>query len=292
MAHYELAGRIVAITGSTGGLGNALATELRKRGANLALMDINGDALVTQAASLGGSAVARAYRVDVRDLPTLEAAMDAAAAEFGRLDVVIAGAGVEVMSPMALMRPDEFERTIDIHLTGVWRTFRAALPHVQSTQGYLLAISSMAAFVHSPLQAPYAASKAAIWAMSDSIRLELRHVGVDVGTVHPTFFRTPMMDRVLANPAGRRLWGEHKSPLWRMVPLELVVAETVAAIERRAAMTVIPKRVGPVARAAGLARPLIDRIGWPGSTIEQTIGLVGAPAGKVARHASQQRERV
>jgi hypothetical protein len=77
-----------------------------------------------------------------------------------------------------------------------------------------------------------------------------------------------------------------------MVPLELVVAQTVAAIERRAAMTVIPKRVGPVARAAGLARPLIDRIGWPGNTIEQTIELVGAPAGKVARHASEQRERV
>jgi NAD(P)-dependent dehydrogenase (short-subunit alcohol dehydrogenase family) len=289
MTHYELAGRTIALTGATGGLGSTLAAALRTRGTNLALMDLDPDALAVQSARLGGPAVARAYRVDVRDLSTLEAAMDAAAADFGRLDVVIAGAGVEVMSPMALMHPAEFERTIDINLTGVWRTFRAALPHVQSTKGYLLAISSMAAFVHSPLQAPYTASKAGVWAMSDSIRLELRHLGVDVGTIHPTFFSTPMMDRVLANAAGRRLWGGHQTALWKMVPLKLVVAETIAAIERRAAMTVVPKRIGAIARAAGFARPLIDRIGWPADTIEQTIELVNVPSAEARPVAPRQR---
>lgn len=288
MTHYELAGRTIALTGATGGLGSALAGELRTRGANLALMDLDPDALAVQAVRLGGPGVARAYRVDVRDLSTLEAAMDAAAADFGRLDVVIAGAGVEVMSPMALMHPAEFERTIDINLTGVWRTFRAALPHVQSTKGYLLAISSMAAFAHSPLQAPYTASKAGVWAMSDSIRLELRHLGVDVGTIHPTFFSTPMMDRVLANAAGRRLWGGHQNAPWKMVPLEGVVAETIAAIERRAAMTVVPKRIGAIARAAGFARPLIDRIGWPADTIEQTIELVNVTSAEARPVAPRQ----
>jgi NAD(P)-dependent dehydrogenase (short-subunit alcohol dehydrogenase family) len=292
MARYELAGRTIAITGATGGLGNALASELRTRGANLALMDLDDDALALQAASLGGPAVARPYRVDVRDLSTLEAAMDGAAAEFGRLDVVIANAGVEVMSPMALMDPSDFERTIDINLTGVWRTFRAGLPHVQNTEGYLLAISSMAAFVHSPLQAPYTASKAGVWAMSDSIRLEVDHLGVDVGTIHPTFFHTPMMDRVLANAAGRRLWGEHKNALWKMVPLELVVADTVAAIERRAAMTVVPRRITAVARAAGFARPLIERIGWPKDTIERSIDLVNVTNARPSPPAAATAQKV
>jgi NAD(P)-dependent dehydrogenase (short-subunit alcohol dehydrogenase family) len=187
------------------------------------------------------------------------------------------------------MHPAEFERAIDINLTGVWRTFRAALPHVQSTKGYLLAISSMAAFVHSPLQAPYTASKAGVWAMSDSIRLELRHLGVDVGTIHPTFFSTPMMDRVLADAAGRRLWGGHQNALWKMVPLELVVATTIAAIQRRAAVTVVPKRIGAIARAAGFARPLIDRIGWPADTIEQTIELVNVPNAEARPVAPRQR---
>jgi NAD(P)-dependent dehydrogenase (short-subunit alcohol dehydrogenase family) len=292
MARYELAGRTIAITGSAGGLGSALATNLRSRGANLALIGQEPDALELQAASLGGPTVARAYRADARELSTLEAAVDAAAADFGRLDVAIANAGVEVLSPMALMDPSEFDRTIDINLSGVWRTFRSALPHVQATQGYLLAISSMAAFVHSPLQGPYTASKAGVWALCDSIRLEVRHLGVDVGTIHPTFFKTPLMDRVLANPAGRRLWGEHKNALWKMVPLDLVVAETVAAIEHRAAMTVVPRRINAVARAAGFARPVIDRIGWPGDTIEQTIELVEDSPRQVTRRSTGQLQRL
>ena len=186
MAHYELAGRIVAITGSTGGLGNALATELRKRGANLALMDINGDALVTQAASLGGSAVARAYRVDVRDLTTLEAAMDAAAAEFGRLDIVIAGAGLEVMSPMALMRPDEFERTIDINLTSHHSLIRACVPYLTlGLNPAIVVIASKNVPAPGPGAAAYSAAKAGLTQLARVAALELGPKGVRVNVLHP-----------------------------------------------------------------------------------------------------------
>lgn len=271
MPRYNLAGRTIAITGATGGLGGALATRLRAKGANLALLDLDADALDAQATRLGGPAVARPYVADVRDLEALEQAMSAIAADFGRLDVVIAGAGVEPMSTMALMDPEEFERIIDINLTGVWRTFRAALPHVQQHQGYLLAISSMAAFIHSPLQAPYTGSKAGVWAMCDSIRLEVRHLGVDVGTLHPTFFHTAMMDRVLDDPAGRRLWGEHTSWPWKMVPFETVLDDTVSGIERRAKLIVVPKSNRLAARAPGLVRPLIDHFGWRRNPIPETI---------------------
>lgn len=72
------------------------------------------------------------------------------------------------VAPMATLNPAAFERVIDINLTGVWRTFRAALPHVSGHGGYLLAISSLAAFAHSPLQSSYTASKAGVWAMCDS----------------------------------------------------------------------------------------------------------------------------
>ncbi|WP_416769314.1 SDR family NAD(P)-dependent oxidoreductase [Pseudomonas sp. RHF3.3-3] len=66
------------------------------------------------------------------------------------------------------------DQVIDINLNGVARTFRAALSHVKARQGYLLAVSSMAAFVHSPLNTAYTASKAGVWALCDSLRLELR----------------------------------------------------------------------------------------------------------------------
>lgn len=68
MSRYDLAGRTVVLTGSTGGLGAALATELRSRGANLALIDLHADAVATQAASFGSPAVARGWTADVRDL--------------------------------------------------------------------------------------------------------------------------------------------------------------------------------------------------------------------------------
>ena len=90
MSRYNLTGRTVVITGSTGGLGSALADALRARGANLALLDLNLEAVKAQAEQLGGGTVARGFWADVRDLGSLEIAMMGAAEHFGRLDIVIA----------------------------------------------------------------------------------------------------------------------------------------------------------------------------------------------------------
>jgi NAD(P)-dependent dehydrogenase (short-subunit alcohol dehydrogenase family) len=276
MTRYDLAGRTVAVTGSTGGLGTALAEALRARGANLALLDLDADQAQKQARALGPDTVAHGWRADVRDLDSLEAALTGAADHFGRLDVVIANAGIDTIAPMATLDPAAFERVIDINLTGVWRTFRAALPHVEQHRGYLLAISSMAAFAHSPLQIPYTASKAGVWAMCDSIRLEVRHLGVGVGSAHPTFFRTPMMDDVVADPAGRQLWGGNDKGLFKMVPIDTVVDALVAGIEKRAKLIVAPKAHTLVAKAPGLFRPIFDRA-FRDSSIARAVELA-APA--------------
>jgi NAD(P)-dependent dehydrogenase (short-subunit alcohol dehydrogenase family) len=172
-------------------------------------------------------------------------------------------------------------------LTGVWRTFRAGLPHVQTHRGYLLAISSMAAFVHSPLQAPYTASKAGVWAMCDSIRLELRHLGVGVGSAHPTFFRTPLMDDIVADPAGHELWGGNEKGLWKMVPLQTVIDGLVRGIEQRAAQIIIPKTLTPTAKAAGLFRPIVERIGFRPSSIQRAIQLASPTGWKDNRAISR-----
>ena len=276
MHRYDLTGRTVAITGSTGGLGASLAAALRARGANLALLDLNGAATEAQAGTLGGAGVARGWSADVRELSTLQVAIAEAAEHFGRMDIVIAAAGVAVMAPLATIDPGAYERVIDINLNGVWRTFRAGLPYVQQQEGYLLAISSMAAFVHSPLQASYTASKAGVWALCDSLRLEVRHLGVGVGSVHPTFFRTPMMDDVLADPAGRELWGGNEKGLWRMVPLQTVITDIVNGIERRADLIAIPKSNTLIAKAPGLFRPFFDRFGFRGQTVPRAIELASS----------------
>ncbi len=224
----ELRGATVLITGAAGGLGRALATELHARGARLALLDMDGPAAQTVAAELGPGEVARGWQADVRDLDALQHTFGEVAEHFGQIDVVIAGAGITTMAPIQTLEPDAWERVIDINLHGVWRTFRAALPYVRERRGYLLAISSMAAFVHSPLQGSYAASKAAVWALCDSTRLELRHEGVGVGSLHPTFFRTPMMDDVVADPAGQRVWGGNRGGVWGMTSIDGVVRRAIA----------------------------------------------------------------
>lgn len=270
---YDLDGRTVVITGSTGGLGTEVARALRERGAKLALLDLDQDAVDAQALALGGEDVARGWVTDVRDMATIEAALAGAHDHFGRIDVVVANAGIECMAPMSKLSLETFERIVDINLTGVWRTFRAALPYVTEQRGYLMAISSMAAFIHSPLQGGYTASKAGVWALCDSTRLEVRHLGVDVGSVHPTFFPTPMMDNVHGDPAGIKLWGGNKKGLWKMVSRESVVADIVNGIEKRSSLVVCPKRNTLVARTPGMFLPLIERIGFPGRTVPEAIDL-------------------
>jgi NAD(P)-dependent dehydrogenase (short-subunit alcohol dehydrogenase family) len=281
MARYDLAGRVVAITGSTGGLGSAIAKALLQKGARLALLDLDGAATAAQAKALGDDRQARGWPVDVTSLASLQTAMDEAARHFGGIDIAIANAGISVVESILTAGTGRFEHVLDVNLNGVWRTFRAALPHVEPRQGYLMAISSMAAFVHSPMQASYTASKAGVWAMCDSIRLELRHLGVGVGSVHPTFFPTPMMDVIHTDPVGKRIWRGNKSGIWKMVSLESVVDAIVRAIEAREDMIVVPKRNWLVARMPGLLRKIIEWMGFTDGEIAQMIRPAAERAGKV-----------
>ncbi len=199
--------------------------------------------------------------------------MEGAANHFGRIDVVIANAGVEVVAPMAKTDPKTFERVIDINLNGVWRTFRAGLPYVQREKGYLLGVSSLAAFFHSPLQASYTASKAGVWALCNSIRMEVKHLGVGVGSVHPTFVNTAMLANMHADPAGLKLWEGNKSLFFKSITPEVVVDGIVRGIERRSQTIVIPSSNNLPVRAPGLFRGVIEKFGFKQKNITEAIDL-------------------
>lgn len=272
MKRYELDGRVVVITGATGGLGRAAAEALKARGAKLALFDLDSATVDRMAAELGGPTIAAGWVANVRSIESLDAAMKAAAAHFGGIDVVIAGAGIGIPGSLETMDPRDFDRVIDINLNGVWRTFRAALPEVKKRRGYLLAISSMAAFIHSPLNVHYTASKAGVWAMCNSARLELKHEGVGVGTFHPTFFKTPMMDALVDGPCSTLVWNNHQG-VWQYVALEEVVDALVDCIENRRETVAVPRRNAVVANAPGLARKLVERFGFKRERVAQAMRL-------------------
>lgn len=264
--------KVIAITGSTGGLGNALCIELQKRGAKLALMDVDFEKVSLQARNFSEAHV-KAIEIDVTNMACVEKAMAIANEYFGKIDIVIANAGITHMAPMVTTDSKDFERVIDINLNGPWRTFKAALPYVSKEQGYLAAICSLASFVHCPLQASYAASKAGLHAVCNSIRLELKHLNVGVGSFHPTFFPSPLMEDVVNNPVGNKLWGGNANGPWKMITVDEVVRDIVAGIETREEMVVIPRRKTIVAKAAGFFRKYIEKRGFKGSEIQEAIDL-------------------
>lgn len=265
----QLNGKVILITGSTGGLGRAACEALRARGAKLALLDLNLEAVQAQAEELGGPEFAAGWAADVCSMESLEGAFSKAAGHFGHIDIVIANAGLAHTAAAEATDPSYFEKVVDVNLTGAWRTFRAALPYVKESRGYLMAVSSMAAFVHSPLNTGYTATKAGVWAMCDSLRLELKQYGVGVGTIHPTFFQTPMME---GNPCSDLIWNQHQG-MWKFVALQEVVNGLVTGCEQRRDMVVVPKQNTLVARAPGLMRRLVERLGFDDAKVAQAVQM-------------------
>ena len=130
----------------------------------------------------------------------------------------------------------------------------------------------MVAYVHPPLLASYAASKAGVAAMADVVRLEMRAVGVTVGSVHPVIFRTPMIGNALSSPAAVELVKDFTGA-FKTVELDTVVNEIVHGIERRAKRTVVPRHNGPAALIPGLAQAAAERLLFRPRTIARAIEL-------------------
>jgi NAD(P)-dependent dehydrogenase (short-subunit alcohol dehydrogenase family) len=256
-ARWDLAGRTVFITGAARGIGAESARQLSRRGANLALAGLEPERLEALAGELGDGAAWG--EVDVRDADALNGAVAAAAERFGGIDAVIANAGIRPPSAtVATVEPGDFERVIDINLLGVWRTVRAALPHLVERRGYALGIASLAAALHSPMMAPYAAAKAGVEAFMNSLRLEVEGKGVAVGTGYFGFIDTDMVREAFAQRGADRL--TERSPAFMLRPLPVAVAGKAIAdgIERRARRVYAPKWILPALMASGTFQHVAD----------------------------------
>ncbi|MBV8932425.1 MAG: SDR family NAD(P)-dependent oxidoreductase, partial [Kutzneria sp.] len=161
-----------------------------------------------------------------------------------------------------------FERTVEVNLLGVWRTVRAVLPHLISSRGYCLVVSSLAAVVHAPGMAAYSASKAGCAAFADSLRAEVRHLGVAVGVAYFSWIDTDMVNSSEGHPAlsglrGRRLPG----PLGRKYPVSDVARAVLAGVNRRAPRIYVPGWAGGARLLWGLLDRLWTRIAPIGAAV-------------------------
>ncbi|MBV9412385.1 MAG: SDR family NAD(P)-dependent oxidoreductase, partial [Acidimicrobiia bacterium] len=178
--HPQLAGRRVLITGAARGIGAALAQRLYARGARVAIAGLEPDLLAGVAASVQGPW----WECDVSDREQVDTVVDVAAEGLGGLDIVVANAGIAAQVPLVGGNPALFEKIIAVNLLGSYYTLRAAGRHVCHPQGYALAVSSLGAAVHLPLMGAYSASKAAVEALGNTLRQELRPTGARVGVAY------------------------------------------------------------------------------------------------------------
>jgi NAD(P)-dependent dehydrogenase (short-subunit alcohol dehydrogenase family) len=248
----SLEGRRVLITGAARGIGAALTRRLTERGARIAAVGLEDDLL----AQLGA---AHHARCDVTDREQVDRAVADAVGALGGLDVVVANAGVAAQLPLIGGDPEVMERTIAVNVLGVYNTLRAAGPHVSHNGGYALAISSVGAVVHLPLMGAYSASKAAVEALGNTLRIELRPSGARVGVAYFAEIDTDMTSRGFSTEAAEVLTKNLK-PVMRVAPLHVAIDALERGIERRSRRIVAPRRAAPLLPARMLVQPVVDLV--------------------------------
>jgi Dehydrogenases with different specificities (related to short-chain alcohol dehydrogenases) len=189
----SLSGRAAVVTGGARGIGYAIAGRLLAAGASVVLADRDAEAAAKAAARLGEGAVAHAADMtreeDVRSL------MEATVARFGTLDILVNNAGITGASvPLWEQTDAEWARVMDVNLTAVFRTCRAAVPVMRAQKrGAIVNVASIAGKEGNPNLVPYSASKAAVIALTKALAKEVIHDGVRVNAVAPAVIETELL---------------------------------------------------------------------------------------------------
>lgn len=249
----SLAGRRILITGAARGIGAALAERLHARGALPALAGLEPGALRDVAARCGD---APWWSCDVADREQVEAAVAGAVDALGGLDVVVANAGVAAQMPILGGDPRIFEQTLRVNVLGTFNTLRAAGPHLAHPQGYALAVASLAAAIHLPLLGAYSASKAAVEALGNTLRAELRPYGARAGVAYFAELDTDMTHRGFGTHAAATLLGS-RSAISGLTPLKAGIDALERGIARRSARVVAPWWVAGVLPIRMIAQPVV-----------------------------------
>jgi NAD(P)-dependent dehydrogenase (short-subunit alcohol dehydrogenase family) len=240
----SLHGKVVFITGGARGIGAEVARGLRNKGAKLVLIDLGAAELASLAAELG-EGQALTVVADVRDLSAMQAAAAKAVEHFGGIDAVLANAGIASYGSVLQVDPETVKRVLDVNLLGVFHTARATLPALIERRGYLLIVSSLAAFAAAPGMAPYDMSKAGNEHLANALRLEVGHLGVGVGSAHMSWIDTAMFRDSKADlPSYGQMLAKLPWPLNQTTSVDKCADAFVKGIEGRADRVYCPRWVG------------------------------------------------
>jgi SDR family mycofactocin-dependent oxidoreductase len=228
-----LEGRVAFITGAARGQGRAHAIRLASEGADIIAIDVCGpisetityplatpeELAETVRAVEGTGRKVLARQVDIRDLAALQQVVADGVEQFGRLDIVVANAGVLSWGRIWEMSEEQWDTVIDVNLNGTWRTIRAAVPAMieAGNGGSIIIVSSSAGLKATPGNAHYAASKHGLVALTNSLALEAGEYGIRVNSIHPYSIETPMVEK----DAMMAIFAKHPSYLHSFAPMPL-----------------------------------------------------------------------
>ncbi|MCU1419920.1 SDR family oxidoreductase [Mycetocola sp.] len=213
---------VAVVTGGASGIGAAIAARLSEAGAQVAVLDLD---------PAGADPAHLALQANVADRGSVEAAIAAVAARFGRIDIVINNAGIGAQGTVADNDDDEWARVLSINVTGIARVSAAALPWLRkSRSAAIVNTSSIAATAGLPSRALYSASKGAVLSLTRAMAADHLREGIRVNAVNPGTADTPWIGRLLssaADPEAERAALNARQPHGRMVAAS-EVADAVA----------------------------------------------------------------
>ena len=241
----RVAGKVALVTGAARGQGRADALRLAREGADLIVVDVC--APLPSVAYDSATPLAETVRqiektgrrvisgiADIRDLDTLRGLVDNAVRQLGRLDVIVANAGICVPKAWDQVTPQIFDDTISTNVTGTWNTVMAGAPHlVAAGGGSVILISSAAGLKVQPFMVPYTASKFAVRGMAKAFAAELGKHSIRVNSVHPTGVNTPMGSGSMQAELGAAIHPgyDRLAPMFtNMLPVDITQPEDVADV--------------------------------------------------------------
>jgi NAD(P)-dependent dehydrogenase (short-subunit alcohol dehydrogenase family) len=197
MNKLDLQGRCAVVTGGASGIGEATIRRMAESGANVAIWDVNEKAMSEIVQSIKGVKT-HFCKVDVSSLEQVEAAFKSTVAAFGKVDALVNSAGVAGVNTNVWEYPTkEWQRVLDINLTGTFYTCRTVTPHMMENKyGRIVNMSSVAGKEGNPTASAYSAAKAGVIALTRSLGKELATEGVLVNAVTPTTVNTPILEQV------------------------------------------------------------------------------------------------
>ncbi len=237
MTDNGVEGRLAVITGAAQGIGRAIAEEFIAQGARVVVADLNVEVGQKTADEIGAGFV----EIDVTDTTSVRAAIKRAILEWGHIDIWVNDAGIAFNAPAEQMTDEQWQRVIDVNLTGTFRCCREIAPSmIERGHGAIVNIASMSGMIsnHPQPQCAYNASKAGVILLTKSLAGEWARTGVRVNSVSPGYIRTAILDQVeQQQPESTAVWFRETPVGHAGLPAEVANVVAFVASDKASFMT-------------------------------------------------------